>query len=801
MSAHETTSLPHKPSNTHGMVFYQSAVPEYEQALPLSPAGVPGRVGSAGMGVTGFLHALRRVWLAALLVGLLVGGLAGVGAWFGQSSTYTAVSYIRVAPSEQQLALSQANRFSAESYEAYKGSQQELIKSRFVLMAATRGDVANVPMIRDEPDQVTFLQEKLSVSLPKNTELMLVSLKGESAEDVKKLVQAVVDAYKKEVVDHAQLKRSGQISQLKELQDAKALQVRSLSGQLKTLADNAKVYEPEALKTKQQVILQQYGALRGELTRVQSEMRRVEAEKSGYDVVLRSTEAPKTEAAKTEAAKTEAPKTEAPKTEAPKTEAPKTEGDKPAGGEFQPEAISRAELAPALASDLIYRQMLMEKSRIDLDRLLVDSVAGGAMANRFKRGTDELEQAFKRQLEDRENELRKEMIDGMRARAGIEKRKLESHLETLKAQAKSLGDAVKDAEKAADELVKWSVDVDTYRDDIRQTKEVAESIGRQIEQLNFEQKVAPRIEVIQPAEVPLVPSQAMRIALTIFATFVGLLLPVGLIVAWDASAQRINSSAEVSREVGLDVFGVVPLVPTRVMRHIASPDHHASNWRALICESVDGIAARLLHVAEFERTQVVMVSSAAGGEGKTVLATQLAMSLARTGHKTLLVDFDLRRPAIEKVFKLTLGPGVSEVLRGEAEVQEAIRETETPNLSVMTAGAWNPRLLTILAGEITESLFASLRSQYEFIVVDGCPILPVADARFVSQHADGVILAVLRDVSRAPKIRTACRILSALGVRMLGAVVAESAANGDYSDSRYYRGFRTMVVKASNENQ
>jgi capsular exopolysaccharide synthesis family protein len=216
---------------------------------------------------------------------------------------------------------------------------------------------------------------------------------------------------------------------------------------------------------------------------------------------------------------------------------------------------------------------------------------------------------------------------------------------------------------------------------------------------------------------------------------------------------------------------------------------------------VDGIAARLLHVAEFERTQVVMVSSAAGGEGKTVLATQLAMSLARTGHKTLLVDFDLRRPAIEKVFKLALGPGVSEVLRGEAQVQEAIHETATANLSVMTAGAWNPRLLTILAGGITESLFASLRSQYEFIVVDGCPILPVADARFVSQHVDGVILAVLRDVSRAPKIRTACRILSALGVRMLGAVVADSAANGDYSDSRYYRGFRTMVVKASNENK
>jgi len=589
---------------------------------------------------------------------------------------------------------------------------------------------------------------------------MVVSLKGEDRNDVRRLVEAVVDAYMKEIADYDHSKRTEQIRKLEEMLLAKSDEIRKKQTEYRNLAAQLKTADPQALSTKQQITIQQYGAMRGELARVQSEIRRAQAELKSQQGYLAS-----------------------------------TEGDSKA-------YLSQAELTATLASDPIYRQIMTGISQANLERVITESAAGaGPMSARYKRGSDDLGKALQAQLQSRYNELRQEMRDNTRARAEIEVKKLQGQLADLKLQEEQVRSEVKVVSDAAEALGNSSVELDVLRDDIRQAKEVGESVNRQVEQLKLEGRSAPRIEAIQKAAVPEVANQTLRIALAVFASLAGLLIPVGLIVSWDASAQRVNSSAELNRELGLDVFGVVPLVPTRAMRHMASADHRYSNWRALVCESVDGIAARLLHVAEFERTQVVMVSSAAGGEGKTVLATQLAMSLARTGHRTLLVDFDLRRPAIDKVFKLPLGPGVSEALRGEAEVHEAIHETATQNLSVMTAGAWNARLLTMLAGGITESLFAALRSQYEFIVVDGCPILPVADARFVSQHVDGVILAVLRDVSRAPKIRTACRILSALGVRMLGAVVAESAANGDYSDSRYYQGFRTMVVKSSGDEK
>ena len=92
-----------------------------------------------------------------------------------------------------------------------------------------------------------------------------------------------------------------------------------------------------------------------------------------------------------------------------------------------------------------------------------------------------------------------------------------------------------------------------------------------------------------------------------------------------------------------------------------------------LTESVDGITARILHKAELGEGRVIMVSSAGGGEGKTTLATQLALSLARTRRKIVLVDFDLRRPSFDSVFGVSLEPGVSELLRGQNDVADLPR--------------------------------------------------------------------------------------------------------------------------------
>ena len=221
---------------------------------------------------------------------------------------------------------------------------------------------------------------------------------------------------------------------------------------------------------------------------------------------------------------------------------------------------------------------------------------------------------------------------------------------------------------------------------------------------------------------------------------VGLCIPVGLIVWVDVRQNRVSSVKQVREELGVAVAGSVPAIPSRVIRRLGSPSRRSQLWQLRLTEAVDSIAAKLHRQAALEQTRVILVSSAAGGEGKTTLATQLALSLARSGRRTVLVDFDLRRPALDAVFDFPLEPGVCDVLRGEADVKQLAQPTATEGLSVITAGRWDRQALAALANDAVGAVFESLREDYEFIVVDSSPVLAVADTRFVSQHADAVTL-------------------------------------------------------------
>jgi capsular exopolysaccharide synthesis family protein len=166
-----------------------------------------------------------------------------------------------------------------------------------------------------------------------------------------------------------------------------------------------------------------------------------------------------------------------------------------------------------------------------------------------------------------------------------------------------------------------------------------------------------------------------------------------------------------------------------------------------------------------------MVTSAAEGEGKTTLASHLAGSLARAGRKTLLIDADLRQPAVHQLFETPLQPGFSEVLLGEVEVADSIQATTIDGLSIIAAGQWDREVIQSLARGGMEGVFDKLREEFDFIIVDSHPVLAATDALLIGQHVDAVLLSVLKQVSQMPRVYTACHRLTALNIRVLGAVV------------------------------
>src|SRR5262249_9087048 len=118
-----------------------------------------------------------------------------------------------------------------------------------------------------------------------------------------------------------------------------------------------------------------------------------------------------------------------------------------------------------------------------------------------------------------------------------------------------------------------------------------------------------------------------------------------------------------------------------------------------------------------------------------------------------------------------LQPGFSEVLLEEIDLASSIIETSVPGLSLLSAGQWDREVMDALAKDGVAELFERLKEEFDFIVVDSHPVLPAADSLLLGQHADAVILSVLREVSQAPRIYAACQRLSTLGIRILGAVV------------------------------
>jgi polysaccharide biosynthesis transport protein len=251
----------------------------------------------------------------------------------------------------------------------------------------------------------------------------------------------------------------------------------------------------------------------------------------------------------------------------------------------------------------------------------------------------------------------------------------------------------------------------------------------------------------------------------------GALVLVLLAFAWlEFQTRKVRTPEEVVQGLGMRMVGTVPPLLQRTRLGWRRPESGDSTFaQSLLAESVDSAQTFMLHAARTEKLQIVMITSALPGEGKTSLAGHLAASLARAGRRTLLLDSDLHNPSLHRLFEMIRGPGLSEILRGELDLPNAIRQTPIPNLWLISAG--QKELVALETLDNIRQVFDQLRPQYEFILVDSCPVLPVADSLLVGQHVDAVIFSLLREISRLPRVHAAYQRLAMLNVRILGAVV------------------------------
>jgi tyrosine-protein kinase Etk/Wzc len=189
-----------------------------------------------------------------------------------------------------------------------------------------------------------------------------------------------------------------------------------------------------------------------------------------------------------------------------------------------------------------------------------------------------------------------------------------------------------------------------------------------------------------------------------------------------------------------------------------------------------------------EALKTLVVTSAAPGEGKTLTAANLAVTLAYDGLRVLLVDCDIRRPRVHGLFHLPRAPGLMELLTTSAgpggSRLPAIRETAVVGLSVLPCGALPSNAANLLSGTRMRVLLQELREQFDIIVLDTPPVLATADAGIVASLTDGVLLVVRAGTTDRNAAQRACQQLANVGAHVIGTVLndpgGQVAKEGDY---------------------
>ncbi len=166
-----------------------------------------------------------------------------------------------------------------------------------------------------------------------------------------------------------------------------------------------------------------------------------------------------------------------------------------------------------------------------------------------------------------------------------------------------------------------------------------------------------------------------------------------------------------------------------------------------------------------------------GQEGKTTVASQLAVSFARSGRRTLLIDGDIRNPQQHVVLGMKLDKGLCDLLRSDVTLDDVVRPTPAEGLWFLGSGYRDANTDQYMASPVMTKLFAELRNRFDLIVIDTGPALTSPDAMLLGQHADATVMSVRRDVSRLPKVQEACDRLRSVGVEVVGAVLNGASAD------------------------
>jgi polysaccharide biosynthesis transport protein len=310
-----------------------------------------------------------------------------------------------------------------------------------------------------------------------------------------------------------------------------------------------------------------------------------------------------------------------------------------------------------------------------------------------------------------------------------------------------------------------------------------DSYQRQLEQFQVGANLyqAGGLELVTKPGVPGSPAEPNTIRNALLAALLGLILGIGLAFLREYFDDSIKTKEDLERATGeLAVLGMIP----------STPDWKNRNDAYLVTvakpESPEAEAYRTLRTAlQFraieEPIRALQVTGASTAEGKTTTLANLAVTLAQTGQRVIVVDCDLRRPRVHEFFGLDNAVGFTTMLLGEHSLSEAIQAVPNQsNLAVLASGSAVPDPSELLALERSSELIDGLRDHCDLVLIDTPPIIPVSDPLIVSKNVDATLVVARAGLTTKRSMRRAVEMLRQVNAPLIGTILNKLGSKGSY---------------------
>lgn len=353
------------------------------------------------------------------------------------------------------------------------------------------------------------------------------------------------------------------------------------------------------------------------------------------------------------------------------------------------------------------------------------------------------------------------------------------------AQEQGLVNALEQQKRDALALNRKGIDYNALARDAASNRQIFESLMQRTKETGISGELkTSNIRVVDVAEVPLAPASPNVRNNILMTFFAGIGLAIVVVFSFEYLDNRVKSPNDIKQHLGVPFLGMVPVIS----KDFSTTPLMSNGIPVSFGEAFRGIRTNVLFSAAEPGCRSVMITSTGPGEGKTLIATNLAVALAQAGQRVLLCDADMRKPRVHEVFGQALEPGLSNLMVGEAKASQAVRQSSVPGLWLLPAGRQPPNPSELLGSQRFKDFLATLREHFEWVVLDTPPMLAVTDAAVIAHVISDAVFVIGADMTSRHAAQIALEQLDTAHPRVIGAVLnrVDLDRNGYYY-SQYYR--------------